>query len=762
MRGMSSVVFIVAVVAITSVVGGCSRTSPQGRHDRFMAAGRKRLDKRDYARAALEFKNAARIMPQDAEAQYELGLAALGLQDLRGAMVLFQKTRELDPKHVGAQLKLAELLSSTNDPELLEDAEKRVKSVLLLAPGNTDALNIMAVDELKLGHPDSAEALLSKSLETAPAQIQVYAKLAGLALKRNDPAAAERVLKLGIAAAPTSSEPHSLLAHYYLVTHRAAEAEVQFQRAAEMSPQSGATLVDLGQVQNDSGKADAAEKTFQKASGLSDKRYKAVHAIFLWEQGKKDAAIRELAGLVKTDPTNRSARTQLVAAYLASGRAPEAMVFLTSALKNNHRDVEALVQRSEIYLERSNPKAALADLTAVVSLRADDARVHYLLSRVYEVQSQDSLRRQELSEALRRDPSLLAVRVELADTFIRAPELALTVLNAAPKEQAHLLPMIVMRNWALIELGDVDSARRGIAEGFAQSNLPELMLQDAVLKLRLHQTKNGRLVLEEILGENPDNVRALRALANSYFSGKEPAPGIAKVREYADRQRNSAPMQGYLGEVLLVAGDRVGARAAFLASKTADGSFQPADVGLALLDAKDGNLDSARRTLRRLTEGPTPNSLAAVRLGMIEESAHNYPAAIAAFTKAVELKTGDWVSLNDLAYCLIITGQPDEALKYAQQAKEIVPGNPFVTDTLGWAFYNKGVYEAAIAQLETLKNDPSAAHRYHLAMAYFKRGDITRGQATLEVARRMAADSPEASLAQQVAIEATRIAQEHR
>ena len=120
---------------------------------------------------------------------------------------MFRRTRELDPRHVGAQLKLAELMSSTNDPELLEEAEKRVKSVLLLAPGNTDALNIMAVDELKLGHADSAEALLLKSLETAPAQIQVYAKLAGLALARNDPDGAEKVLRLGIAAAPNSSEP---------------------------------------------------------------------------------------------------------------------------------------------------------------------------------------------------------------------------------------------------------------------------------------------------------------------------------------------------------------------------------------------------------------------------------------------------------------------------------------------------------------------------------------------------------------------------
>ena len=90
MRRTSSVFSVLATVVLISAMGGCSRTSPKGRHDRFLAAGRKMLDKQDYARAVLEFKNAARIMPQDAEAQYQLGLAALGLQDLRGAMACFE------------------------------------------------------------------------------------------------------------------------------------------------------------------------------------------------------------------------------------------------------------------------------------------------------------------------------------------------------------------------------------------------------------------------------------------------------------------------------------------------------------------------------------------------------------------------------------------------------------------------------------------------------------------------------------------------
>jgi tetratricopeptide (TPR) repeat protein len=761
MQRANLVISLLVILALTSFPGGCSGTSPQARHDRFLAAGKKLLEKQDYARALLEFKNAARLMPKDPEAEYQLGLATLGLHDLRGAMVWFEKAHLLDPKHVGAQLKLAELMSSTNDPELLEDSEKRVKSVLSLATDSTGALNILAVDEFKLGHADSAEAYLRESLENAPAQVQVYAKLAGLALARKDPEGAEKILKQGIDAAPESVEARLFLGHFYLSTHRMTDAEAQFRKAVEMSPRSGAALADLGRIQNDSGETDAAEKTFKRASGLADRKYQSVHAIFLWQQGKKDVALREFAELAQRDPNDRAARTRLVAAYRVLKNTPEAMRILRDALKKNPNDADALVQRSEIYLDEDDVVEAEADLTRVAGIRRNDAVVRYLLSRVYKARNQESLRRQELNEAIRLDPSLLAIRIELADTFIGEPKLALKLMNEAPPEQTHSLPVIVMRNWALLASGDLVEATKGIAEGLAQSKAPELMLQDAVLKLNRQDVKGGRLALEEVLRKEPDNLRALRALANSYFSGKDEAAGIARVKEHANRQPNSAPVQGFLGEVLLMAGDRAGARAAFLASKNADSSFQPADMGLALLDSKEGKVDSARQTLGRLMNGKNPNSLAAVRLAMIEESAHNYPAAIAAFKKALETRTGDWVSLNDLAYCLILVGQADEALKYAQQAKEIAPGNPSVIDTLGWALYNKGMYDAAVRQLEPLKDDPAAAHRYHLAMAYFKRGDVALGQATFDGAWKIDPGSPEARMARLIAVEATRSAQEH-
>src|ERR1039458_3753034 len=99
--------------------------SPEARRDRYLASGKKLIEKKDYRRAVLEFKNALRAKPRDAEVYYQLGSAYLGAQDVGGAVISFKKATELNPKHAGAQLSLGQILASTADPRLWAEANKR-------------------------------------------------------------------------------------------------------------------------------------------------------------------------------------------------------------------------------------------------------------------------------------------------------------------------------------------------------------------------------------------------------------------------------------------------------------------------------------------------------------------------------------------------------------------------------------------------------------------------------------------------------------
>src|SRR6185312_2332462 len=83
------------------------RTSPEAKEGKYIERGRALLAKKDYSRAILEFRNAAKEMPKDAEPYYQIGLASMAAGDGPGAIQAFHKATELNPKHSGAQLKLA-------------------------------------------------------------------------------------------------------------------------------------------------------------------------------------------------------------------------------------------------------------------------------------------------------------------------------------------------------------------------------------------------------------------------------------------------------------------------------------------------------------------------------------------------------------------------------------------------------------------------------------------------------------------------------
>jgi len=140
---------------------GCSRT-PQERCARFLASGKKYLEKKDYSRAALEFRSAAQADPRNPEPHYRLALVYLENRDIPGAAAALRKTTALDPKHKDAQLKLVQLLASTTSKDLVAEAEKRVREVYANSPADADVLSTLAAVEWRLGKLDDAEAHLNQ------------------------------------------------------------------------------------------------------------------------------------------------------------------------------------------------------------------------------------------------------------------------------------------------------------------------------------------------------------------------------------------------------------------------------------------------------------------------------------------------------------------------------------------------------------------------------------------------------------------------
>ena len=92
---------------------------------------------------------------------------------------------------------------------------------------------------------------------------------------------------------------------------------------------------------------------------------------------------------------------------------------------------------------------------------------------------------------------------------------------------------------------------------------------------------------------------------------------------------------------------------------------------------------------------------------------------------------------NNLAFLLAEQDKNlDEALDLARRAKEKMPDDPNVMDTLGWVYYKKGIYDMAIAEFgDALEKKPeNPVILYHLGMAYYQKGDKEHARKELQAA----------------------------
>jgi cytochrome c-type biogenesis protein CcmH/NrfG len=222
-----------SMALVFGMLAGCNR-SPQAKEAKFLGRGEALLEKKDYDRALLEFRNASQAMPKDAEPYYQMGLAYLASARLGNGIASLRKATELNPKHEKAQLKLAELMTTSADKEVLQQAAGRLEAVLSASPDNSEANDALAIAEWKVGKTEEAVARLEETIRKFPTRVQTSMELAQLKLKQNDLAGAEQVLKQAVASEPQSSTAELALGQLYMLANQPANAEAELRKSIRL------------------------------------------------------------------------------------------------------------------------------------------------------------------------------------------------------------------------------------------------------------------------------------------------------------------------------------------------------------------------------------------------------------------------------------------------------------------------------------------------------------------------------------------------
>jgi tetratricopeptide (TPR) repeat protein len=302
-------------------------------------------------------------------------------------------------------------------------------------------------------------------------------------------------------------------------------------------------------------------------------------------------------------------------------------------------------------------------------------------------------------------------------------------------------------------MGNAAEFKKGIARGLAIARTRDLLLQDALLQMNSGKYLAARASVEEVLKQHPEDVGALQDLMLTYAGQKELAAGIQRLKQLVAGLPAKTETQVFLGGWLQKTGQNSEARAAFEAAKRVGAGMETPEFNLAKLDFAEGHYDAAKDRFSNLKRSRLFGIQALLWLGQIEEKRGNLTQAVELYRQAVEKDGTNPTALNNLAYLLAdAANRPDEALQYAQQAKELAPGSWEINDTIGWAYYKKAIYPTAVGHFEkAVSQNGSPRLKYHLAMAYLKAGDAERGRKTLQTALRQDASLPEAGMAKELA-----------
>jgi tetratricopeptide (TPR) repeat protein len=149
-------------------------------------------------------------------------------------------------------------------------------------------------------------------------------------------------------------------------------------------------------------------------------------------------------------------------------------------------------------------------------------------------------------------------------------------------------------------------------------------------------------------------------------------------------------------------------------------------VALGGFYAQTKRYDEALEKLEQAKNVNAKNLGVHMLIGMIHEMRKDVPQALAAYEKVLEINPRFGPAANNLAYLYSEHGgDKEKALQLAQTAKEVLPEDPRISDTLGWILYKRGIYERAVSLLRESaeKLGDNAEVQYHLGMAYLKTGN---------------------------------------
>ncbi len=734
MRGFSLVRLVLLLGTISFLFSACHR-DPNVRKQKFFKSGQQYFEQGKYREAAIEFQNALQIDPHFAAAHYELAQSYEKLQQWPAAFNELNRTLDIEPNNFAAHLEIANLLIAANQ---LKHAHEHLDLLLQQQPNDSKVHSAAATLLGAEGNLQGANREAEQAVALAPGEYQPYLTLALVELRLGQTDAAGQNLKKAADLAPKSTQAQLALASFYQSGGQFAESERQLKLAIAASPKSPELRAALVKLYAGQGKKAEAEQITQEAKrDLADisAGYR-MPGDYYFATGDIDRATTEYASLYHDHPQDMQVTKNYIQLLILKNRLDDAGKLNDEILKVNANDPEALVYRGQILLRQEKPNDAITVLQTAIKNDPANGIAHYHLGVAFSQQGNLLQAENEWREAARLRPDLIEAHRALAESSLRRGDMA-----ALEQEAEQIIGLrstfpdgYLLRAAAYMNRRQFPKAEKDIRQAMAVApQNPAPLIQMGNLNLLQKNYAEAAKWYRQGLEQDPHSVESLNGWMNTYLAQKQTDTAIAVANQQIEKVPDSSGFYDLLGTALFNnKKDADAAEAAFRKSLDLDPNNADALIKLGQILVSKGSVDEALARYRQAAQQNPKQPGFFVLMGQLYETKQDWGNAKRMYQKALEVRPDSALAANNLAYLMVQTGDNvDAALALAQTARRGMSASPNAADTLGWVYYQKGIYRSAIdlfeeslrlAQKAGQPDNPTV--HYHLGLAYNKTGEF--------------------------------------
>lgn len=733
--------------------------------DDYMNRGTEYFQQGQYDLAAIEFKNILQEQENNTDALYWLALTYEKRDNWENAYRHYSKIVQLNPVHVKARIKLAEIYAAYEMPE---EMARSIESIEKIDPEN-DAIKLLKAKALLLNGDLTkariqAESVYDNEEVKTPETILFLARLyaqqgnldKGISLLKEGVRDNSHDIRLLISLARMQIEQGN---NQHLI---------KLLEKIKQSPARNPTnSVTLAQIYASLDMLDEAEGVLRDSVSRFDDLYsKSALIEFLTELRSHALALKEARVLVEQSPDEHELRIMLAELHEMideNDKAIQEYEYVIDYAGNSKYGLKAQSKIAQLLIQKKEVKKAKEMLDAIISKDPDNDQARLLRGQLYLNGGHHVLALAEVSKVLKNNPESFPALSLLANIHIRNDNIPLALhtlrkaIAANPEDTNVRLKLAKLME----SRGDTDSAISVLEEALEQTrghpsllkSLHELQIKiqdwEGAIKSaarykkahprttagyllagslcqRMGDIESARREFELALQLKPAAREPLTAIVNDYIAEDMGFLAAERVKEVIEAYPDAFFAYHLLGKSAWSEGLYKAAETAFRKAIDLQSKWSAPYISLGDMLIQRGSTRKAFSVYQDGIKNSTDPLAVQFKVGMAYEKLGQFDLAIDNYEQILHQNPEAHNAINNLALLLVTQKNDDNSRK---RALEIVQpfyqtGTLVFKDTLGWVLYKNNNIDAAISVLtDVVERAPQIAEfQYHLGMAFSKKG----------------------------------------